>query len=123
MPETNPAHDFTRAVLDDLQRLGVVDESIRATDPEALQRLLFGAPGQSIRVNPSALPAETWISYDQFSHLLGPRAVQRASFEKYSREGRTIAGRRLSPKSHMVFRASDVVKMLAERAAALGEAN
>lgn len=100
-----------------------VDETVQPTDHEALQSLLLSAPGRSIRVNPAALPAETWISYDQFSHLMGPGAVQRSSFEKYSREGRTIAGRRVSPKGHMVFRAGDVAQMLVERAAALGGAN
>lgn len=99
------------------------DETVQPSDHDALQTLLLSAPGRSIRVNPAALPAETWISYDQFSHLMGPRAVQRSSFEKYSREGRTIPGRRIGPKSHMVFRAGDVAQMLIERATALGGAN
>lgn len=72
---------------------------------------------QNTRVHPADLPADTLITFDDFSHLMP--GVRRDVIELAARRGTFVPGTRFTPRAKMHFKAGDVAAYIAERLAAL----
>lgn len=73
------------------------------------------------RVEPSTLPADTLISFPQFSHHL--QGVTQTCFARASKRGTAPAGVRLTNGTPRLYRAGDVASYIADRMAPLAAAD
>ncbi len=66
-------------------------------------------------VMPADLPPDTWIPYEAFSFLLP--TMTKFAWEAGGKAGRLPAGKRLTPKTPIAYRAGDIAKFFADCAA------
>ena len=77
--------------------------------------------GRSAPIDPGDRPADELIDYTQFVHMFGDHPLRRNTVEKYGMSPafhyRFCAGHRPSPLAPVLWRAGDVAKFFADRAA------